>query len=198
MRDGAVPLDVLENIPSTFLRHLQFRRLSGSYADIGKVVQRSDRLETLTLYELGGFDELQLTKIIDFPVATNLRTLRIRYLPTPMDQDHGVQLSKIIPKLTSLKTLILEVSTLRDQPFFESFAFSCRHVWNFTLGYSNRITSEGLAMLGRHGELRTFEITPGLQFDLETLKTIVFGNPYLSELILPKESVHDELRKGLV
>jgi hypothetical protein len=198
VRDGAVPLDLLDSIPTTFLRHLQFRRLSGSYADICKVIQRCDHLEALTLYELGGLEELELEKMIDLPVATNLRTLRIRYLPTPMDTDHGVLLSNLVPKLTGLMNLILEISTLHDQPFFETFAFTCRHIWNFTVGYSYQITNNGLAMLGKHGQLRRFEITPGLQFDLETLKTIVYGNPYLTELILPKENVTEEFRKSLL
>ena len=198
VHDYAVPVELLESIPTAFLQHLQFRRLSASYAEICNVIQRSDHLKTLTLYELGGLDELQLEKIIDLPVATNLRTLRIRHLPTPLDKDHGILLSKILPKLTSLTNLILEVSTLHDQPFFESFVFTCRHISTLTLGYSNQITNKGLAMLGRHGELRRFEITPGLQFELETLKTIVYGNPHLSELILPKESVTDEFRNSFV
>jgi hypothetical protein len=200
VRDVVVTPDVFESIPTTFLRHLQFRRLASSFNEICQVVQRSQHLETLILYELSSLDELHLEKLIDSPVASTLRTLRIRFLPTPtpMDKDHGALLSKILPKLQALTNLILEVSTLHDQPFFESFAFSCRQVWNLTLGYSNEITKEGLQMLGRHGELRKFEITPGLKFDLETLKTIVYGNPNLVELILPKESVTDESRKGLV
>jgi len=198
VRDYAVPLELLESIPTSLLQHVQFRRLSTRYADICKVIQRSDHLKTLILYELGGLDELQLENIIDLPVAANLRTLRIRYLPTPLDKDHGILLSKILPRLTSLTNLILEVSTLHDQPFFESFVFTCRHIWNLTLGYSNRLTNEGLAMLGRHGELRRLEITPGLRFELETLKTIVAGNPHLSKLILPQESVTDIFRKSLV
>jgi len=199
VRDATVPIEVMEQIPSTFLRHLQFRRLSGSYKEISEVVQRCDQLETLTMYELGSLDDLHLEKLIDLPVAKSLRTLRIRYLPIPsQDKDHGVLLAKLLPQLPSLTNVILEVSTLHDQPFFESFAISCRQVWNFTLGYSHEITQEGLAMLARHGELRKLEITPGLKFELETLKKIVYGNPKLVELILPKESVTDNFRKDLV
>jgi len=108
VHDYAGPLELLELIPTASLQHVQFRRLSTSYAGISNVIQQTAHLKTLTRYELGGFDELQLEMIIDLPVATNLRTLRIRHLPTRFDKDRGILLSKILLKLTSLMNLILK------------------------------------------------------------------------------------------
>jgi hypothetical protein len=195
VQTGAVPLELLNNIPST-LKHLQFRRVYGKYNEILEVIQRNDKLETLHLYELGNLESLHLEKIIDLPIAQSLKTLRLRHLPYHVETDQGVLVAKILPHLTSLKNFILEISSLEDEPFISTFA-RCKQIWNFKFGYSDKVTSEGLRKLARHGELRTLEFMPCLRFDVDTLRTIIDGNPHLTVLLLPKETVSETFAQSL-
>lgn len=56
---------------------------------------------------------------------------------------------------------------------------------------------DGVRKLARHRELKTLEFMPLLSFDLETLRVIIDGNPNLTLLLLPRESVSDELQRQL-
>ena len=192
---GSVPIELLNNIPST-LKHLQFRRVYEKYDHICEVIQRNDHLETLNLYEIGDLGSLHLEKMIDLPIAKNLKALRLRYLPHHVETDHGVLVAEILPHLTSLKTLTLEIASLEDEPFFSTF-IRCKNIWNFKFGYSSRLTLEGLTQLARHGELRILEFMPCVGLDIDTLRTIIDGNPHLRLLLLPKEAVSEKLGKTL-
>ena len=56
---------------------------------------------------------------------------------------------------------------------------------------------DGLTKLAQHGELRTLEFMPWVKFDIDTLRTILDGNPHLTLLLLPKETVSEECQKLL-
>jgi hypothetical protein len=195
VQTGAVPLDLLQSIPST-LKHLQFRRIYGRYNNLFEVISRNDNLESLNLYEIGDLESIHLEKVIDLPIAQSLRVLRIRYLPHHVETDHGILIAKILPHLVSLTTFALEISSLENEPFFSTFV-QCKNIQNFKFGYCERVTLEGLASLAQHGELRSLELMPLLSFDLETLRTIIHGNPHLSLLLLPNESISDAFQKLL-
>ena len=105
-------------------------------------------------------------------------------------------MAKILPHLTSLKTLTVEIWSLKDDPFFPTF-IQCKNIWNLKFGYSDKVTLEGLAQLARHGELRTLEFMPCVGLDIDTLTTIIDGNPRLSLLLLPKEALSEKLGKTL-
>jgi hypothetical protein len=192
---GPVPIQLLNNVPST-LKHLQFRRVYRKYDHICQVIQRNDHLETLNLYEIGDLQLLHLEKLIDLPVAQNLKALRLRHLVHHIEIDHGVLVSEILPHLPSLKTFTLEISSLEDEPFFPTF-IRCKNIWNFKFGYCYRVTLGGMTQLARHGELRTLEFMPCVWLDINTLKTIIDGNPHLTLLLLPKEAVSEKLGKIL-
>lgn len=195
VQTGSVPLDLLQNIPST-LTHLQFRRIYGRYDNLLDVIKRNDSLEILNLYEVGDLDAIHLEKIIELPIAQNLKILRLRHLPAQLEKDYGNMMAKLLPKLTSLQTFTLEICSLKDEPFFSTFV-RCRTIQHFKFGYCDEITMEGLAKLSQHGELRTLEFMPCLRFDVETLRAIIVGNPHLALLLLPKETVTKELQKDL-
>jgi hypothetical protein len=188
VQTGAVPLDLLENIPST-LKHLQFRRIYGRYHNLLEVIQRNDNLQILNLYEIGDIESLHLEKIIELPIAQSLKILRIRHLPPQqVETDHGAIIAKILPHLTALETLTFEVTAMKDEPFFSTFV-RCKTIRHLKFGYCERVTAEGLGKLARHGFLRSIEFMPYVSFDVETLKAIIAGNPNLTMLFLPKETV---------
>lgn len=195
VQTGAVPLDLLHNIPST-LKHLQLRRIYGRYSHLLEVIQRNDSLEILNLFEIGDLESLHLEKIIDMPIAQSLKILRIRHLPQHTDVDYGVLMAKILPHLPSLHTFAFEVSCLKDEPFFSTF-IRCKTIRHFKFGYCNDVTKEAVGMIGRHGQLWSLEIMPLVQFDLEILRAIIDGNPSLTLLLLPRESVSDEFQREL-
>lgn len=126
VQTGAVPVELLNKIPST-LKHLQFRHVYGKYSNILEVIQRNDTLETLNIYELGDLESLHLEKLLDLPVAQNLKALRLRHLPHHGEIDHGALAAKILPHLLSLKTFTCEVSSLEDEPFFSTF-IGCKQI----------------------------------------------------------------------
>ena len=195
VQTGAVPLELLENIPST-LKHLQFRRIYGKYHNLFEVIQRNNSLETLNLYEIGDLESLHLEKMIDLPIAQSLRVLRIRHLPHHADTDHGALVAKILPHLMALQTFTMEISSLEDDPFFSTFA-RCKQIQNFKLGYCEQVTPEGLSKLSRHGELRSLELMPCVRFQIDTLRTIIHGNPLMALLLLPKETISETMHKDL-
>lgn len=195
VQTGAVPLELLENIPST-LKHLQFRRIYGKYHHLFEVIQRNDNLETLNLYEIGDLESLHLEKMIDLPIAQSLRVLRIRHLPHHAETDHGALVAKILPHLPALRTFTMEISSLEDEPFFTTFA-RCKQIQNLKLGYCERVTPEGLCKLGQHGELRSVEFMPCTRFQIDTLRMIIAGNIHLTLLLLPKETLSEQLQKEL-
>jgi len=134
--------------------------------------------------------------MIDLPIAQTLRVLRIRHLPHHADTDHGALVAKILPHLEALQTFTMEISSLEDEPFFSTFA-RCKQIQNFKLGYCERVTPEGLSKLSRHGELRSLELMPCVRFQIDTLRTIIHGNPRMSLLLLPKETISETMHKDL-
>jgi hypothetical protein len=150
----------------------------------------------LNLYEVGDLDAIHLEKIIDLPIAQNLKILRLRHLPAQLEKDYGAMMAKLLPHLTSLATFTLEICSMKDEPFFSTFV-RCKSIQHFKFGYCDDITTEGLAKLSQHGELRSLELMPCLRFDVETLRAIIIGNPNLALLLLPKETVTKELQKEL-
>jgi len=195
VQTGAVPLDLLEQIPSS-LKHLNFRRIYGRYHNLFQVISRNDHLESLNLYEIGDLESLHLEKLVDLPVAQNLKYLRIRHLPFHAEANHGGVISKLLPNMPSLENFVLEITAMEDEPFFSTFA-SCKQIRNFKFGYCERATEAGLSKLGRHGELRHVEFMPGLRLNIEILRTIVNGNENLKVLLLPRESITGEFQKEL-
>ena len=195
VQTGAVPLDLLEQIPSS-LKHLQFRRIYGRYHNLFQVISRNDHLESLNLYEIGDLDSLHLEQLVDLPIAQNLKYLRIRHLPFHAEANHGGVLSKILPHMPSLENFVLEITAMENEPFFSTFA-TCKQIKNFKFGYCERVTEEGLMKLGRHGELRNVEFMPGLHLNIEILRAIVNGNEKLKVLLLPRESISGEFQKEL-
>jgi hypothetical protein len=168
-------MDLLHNIPST-LKHLQLRRIYGRYNDVLEIIQRSDNLEILNLFEIGNLEALRLEIIIHFPIARSLKIVRIRHLPLHADVNYGSLISQVLPYLPSLKTFAFEARSLKDEPFFSTLT-SCKSVRHFKFGCCNSVTTTGIAKLAQHGELQTLEFMPFLLFDLETLRTIIHGNP---------------------
>jgi len=134
--------------------------------------------------------------MIDLPIAQSLRVLRIRHLPHHVETDHGALVAKILPHLPALQTFTMEISSLEDEPFFSTFA-RCKQIQNLKLGYCERVTLEGLSKLGRHGELRSLELMPCVRFEVDTLRTIIDGNPRMSILLLPKETISEAMQKEL-
>jgi hypothetical protein len=195
VQTGAVPLDLLHNIPSS-LKHLQLRRIYGRYNHLLEVILRNENLEILNLFEIGDLESLHLENIIDQPVAQSLTILRIRYLNQHSDVDYGRIASQILPHLPKLETFAFEVCCLKDEPFFTTF-YLCRNIRHFKFGYCRDVTKDGLAKISRHGKLKSLELMPLVAFDLETLRTIVNGNPNMTILLLPKESVSEEFQKEL-
>jgi hypothetical protein len=196
VQTGSIPVELLNNIPST-LKHLQFRRVYGKYSHICEVIRRNDHLESLNLYEIGNLESLHLEKLINLPVAKNLKALRLRHLPHHAEIDHGALVARTLPHLTSLRTLTVEISSLEDEPFFSTF-IRCKNIRNFKFGYSDRVTLEGLSQLARHGELRTLEFMPCVGLDIDTLRTIIDGNTHLRSLLLPKEAVSEKRENALL
>jgi hypothetical protein len=195
VQTGAVPLDLLDNIPST-LKHLQFRRIYGRYNHLLEVIQRNNDLEILNLFEIGELESLHLEKLIDQPIAQSLRILRIHHLNMHTDVDYGVFASKILPHLPALQTFAFEVCALKDEPFFTTL-YLCRTIRHLKLGYCRSVSKEGLSKLAKHGELKTLELMPLVTFDLEVLGAIIAGNPNMTLLLLPRESVTDEFQRQL-
>jgi hypothetical protein len=194
VQTGAVPVELLQNIPST-LKHLQFRRIYGRYDDLLEVIQRNDCLQILNLYEIGDIEALHLEKIIDMPIAPSLKILRIRHLPH-VETDHGVLVAQVLPYLTSLETFTFEICALKDEPFFSTFV-RCKTILHFKFGYCDQVTLAGVKTIARHGKLKSIEFMPYVAFDMDTLRMIIAGNPQLSTLFLPKETVSPTMQAEL-
>jgi hypothetical protein len=194
VQTGTVPVELLQNIPST-LKHLQFRRIYGRYDDLLQVIQRNDRLQILNLYEIGDVEALHLEKIIEMPIAQSLKILRIRHLPH-VETDHGVMIAKVLPYLTSLETFTFEICSLQDEPFFSTFV-RCKSIRHFKFGYCDQVTLEGIKTIARHGNLKSMEFMPYVALDMDSLRMIIAGNPQLSTLFLPKETVSPTMQTEL-
>jgi len=165
------------------------------YDDLLQVIQRNDRLQILNLYEIGDVEALHLEKIIEMPIAQSLKILRIRHLPH-VETDHGVMIAKVLPYLTSLETFTFEICSLQDEPFFSTFV-RCKTIRNFKFGYCDQVTLEGIKTIARHGNLKSMEFMPYVALDMDSLRMIIAGNPQLSTLFLPKETVSPTMQAEL-
>jgi hypothetical protein len=195
VQSGAVTPELLDNIPST-LKHLQFRRIYGKYNYLLSVVERNVRLEILNLFEIGDLEAIHLDKIIDTPIAQSLKVLRIRHLTYNIEANYGELISKIIPHLPNLEIFAFEVCALKDEPFMSTFV-RCKNIRHFKFGFCSQVTRESVAKIALHGHLRSLELMPLAVFDIETLEQIVVGNPNLKLLLLPKETISDDIQKKL-